>query len=100
MVSPPDSPEQLSVRRSRVHLRPSFQRASFFSLVLMDVSGSPLRRPSVASKVDEMSVLLSQIQASQARTQPIPVPPPVQSESDSETDEAAYDYLDHDVHVS
>ncbi|MQL89716.1 hypothetical protein Taro_022301 [Colocasia esculenta] len=49
---------------------------------------------SVASKVDEMSLLLSQIQASQARTQP--VPPPVQSESDSETD----DYLDHDDPVS
>ncbi|MQM18142.1 hypothetical protein Taro_051128 [Colocasia esculenta] len=32
---------------------------------------------SVASKVDEMSVLLSQIQASQTRTQPVPVPPPV-----------------------
>ncbi|MQL86290.1 hypothetical protein Taro_018804 [Colocasia esculenta] len=59
---------------------------------------------SVASKVDEMSVLLSQIQASQARTQPVPVPPPipppVQSESKTETDEAADDYLDHDVHVS
>ncbi|MQL96976.1 hypothetical protein Taro_029659 [Colocasia esculenta] len=55
---------------------------------------------SVASKVDEMSVLLSQIQASHVRTQPVPVPPPVQSESDSETDEAADDYLDHDVHVS
>ncbi|MQM11853.1 hypothetical protein Taro_044762 [Colocasia esculenta] len=55
---------------------------------------------SVASKVDEMSVLLSQIQASQARTQPVPVPHPVQSESDSETDEAADDYLDHDVPVS
>ncbi|MQM22776.1 hypothetical protein Taro_055834 [Colocasia esculenta] len=52
---------------------------------------------SVASKEDEMSVLLSQIQASQARTQPVPVPPPVQSESDTETDEAADDYLDHDV---
>ncbi|MQM07404.1 hypothetical protein Taro_040243 [Colocasia esculenta] len=55
---------------------------------------------SVASKVDEMSVLLSQIQASQARTQPVPVPPPVQSESDTETDEVADDYLDHDVPVS
>ncbi|MQL99782.1 hypothetical protein Taro_032505 [Colocasia esculenta] len=55
---------------------------------------------SVASKVDEMSVLLSQIQASQARTQPVLVPPPVQSESDSETNEAADDYLDHDVPVS
>ncbi|MQM22439.1 hypothetical protein Taro_055491, partial [Colocasia esculenta] len=55
---------------------------------------------SVASKVDEMSVLLSQIQASQARTQPVPVPPSVQSESDTETDEAADDYLDHDVPVS
>ncbi|MQM01043.1 hypothetical protein Taro_033790 [Colocasia esculenta] len=55
---------------------------------------------SVASKVDEMSVLLSQIQASHVRTQPVPVPPLVQSESDSETDEAADDYLDHDVHVS
>ncbi|MQL73746.1 hypothetical protein Taro_006102 [Colocasia esculenta] len=55
---------------------------------------------SVASKVDEMSVLLSQIQASQARTQPVPVPPPVQSESDTEADEAADDYLDHDVPVS
>ncbi|MQM12005.1 hypothetical protein Taro_044915 [Colocasia esculenta] len=53
---------------------------------------------SVASKVDEMSVLLSQIQASQARTQPVPVPPPIQSET--ETDEAADDYLDHDVPVS
>ncbi|MQM09838.1 hypothetical protein Taro_042719 [Colocasia esculenta] len=52
----------------------------------------------VASKVDEMSLLLSQIQASQARTQH--VPPPVQSESDSETDEVADDYLDHDDHVS
>ncbi|MQM21537.1 hypothetical protein Taro_054579 [Colocasia esculenta] len=52
----------------------------------------------VASKVDEMSLLLSQIQASQARTQH--VLPPVQSESDSETDEAADDYLDHDDHVS
>ncbi|MQM22027.1 hypothetical protein Taro_055074 [Colocasia esculenta] len=55
---------------------------------------------SVASKVDEMSVLLSQIHASHARTQPVPVPPPVQSESDTETDEAADDYLDHDVPVS
>ncbi|MQL77075.1 hypothetical protein Taro_009476 [Colocasia esculenta] len=55
---------------------------------------------SVASKVDEMSILLSQIQASQARTQPVPVPPPIQSESDSEIDEAADDYLDHDVPVS
>ncbi|MQM06434.1 hypothetical protein Taro_039256 [Colocasia esculenta] len=55
---------------------------------------------SVASKVDEMSVLLSQIQASQAHTQPIPVPPPVQSESETETDEAVDDYLDHVVPVS
>ncbi|MQL77560.1 hypothetical protein Taro_009986 [Colocasia esculenta] len=53
---------------------------------------------SVASKVDEMSLLLSQIQASQAHTQH--VPPPVQSKSDSETDEAADDYLDHDDPVS
>ncbi|MQM12217.1 hypothetical protein Taro_045135 [Colocasia esculenta] len=55
---------------------------------------------SVASKVDEMSVLLSQIQASQARTQPPPVPPPVQSESETETDEAVDDFLDHDVPIS
>ncbi|MQL80812.1 hypothetical protein Taro_013258 [Colocasia esculenta] len=62
-------------------------------------SGETLRA-CVASKVDEMSVLLSQILASQARTQPVHVPPPVQSESETETDEAADDYLDHDVPVS
>ncbi|MQM10442.1 hypothetical protein Taro_043333 [Colocasia esculenta] len=55
---------------------------------------------SVASKVDEMSVLLSQIQASQTRTQPPPVPPPVQSETETETDEAADDFLDHDIPIS
>ncbi|MQL96537.1 hypothetical protein Taro_029214 [Colocasia esculenta] len=55
---------------------------------------------SVASKVDEMSALLSQIHTSQARTQPVPVPPPIQSESETETNEAADDYLDHDVTVS
>ncbi|MQL67882.1 hypothetical protein Taro_000177 [Colocasia esculenta] len=52
----------------------------------------------VATKVDEMSILLSQIQASQARTQHVPLA--IQSESDSETDEAADDYSDHDDHVS
>ncbi|MQL89174.1 hypothetical protein Taro_021747, partial [Colocasia esculenta] len=56
------------------------------------------RLENVAMKVDEMSILLSQIQASQARTQH--VPPAVQSESDSKTDEAADDYSDHDDHVS
>ncbi|MQM16191.1 hypothetical protein Taro_049147 [Colocasia esculenta] len=56
------------------------------------------RLENVATKVDEMSILLSQIQASQARTQH--VPPAGQSGSDSETDEAADDYSDHDDHVS
>ncbi|MQM22893.1 hypothetical protein Taro_055952 [Colocasia esculenta] len=56
------------------------------------------RLENVATKVDKMSILLSQIQASQARTQH--VPPAVQSGSDSETDEAADDYSDHDDHVS
>ncbi|MQM12586.1 hypothetical protein Taro_045503 [Colocasia esculenta] len=51
------------------------------------------RLENVAMKVDEMSILLSQIQASQAHTQH--VPPAGQSGSDSETDEAAYDYSDH-----
>ncbi|MQL98033.1 hypothetical protein Taro_030736 [Colocasia esculenta] len=54
------------------------------------------RLENVATKVDEMSILLSQIQASHARTQH--VPPAVQSGSDSETDEAADDYSDHDDH--
>ncbi|MQL81406.1 hypothetical protein Taro_013864 [Colocasia esculenta] len=53
------------------------------------------RLENVATKVDEMSILLSQIQASQTRTQH--VPPAVQSGSDSETDEAADDYSDHGV---
>ncbi|MQM16453.1 hypothetical protein Taro_049410 [Colocasia esculenta] len=56
------------------------------------------RLENVAMKVDEMSVLLSQIQASQARTQH--VPPAVQSGSDSETDEVVDDYSDHEDHVS
>ncbi|MQL79448.1 hypothetical protein Taro_011887 [Colocasia esculenta] len=56
------------------------------------------RLENVATKVDEMSILLSQIQASQARTQHVPLV--VQSGSDSETDEGADDYSDHDDHVS
>ncbi|MQM10191.1 hypothetical protein Taro_043084 [Colocasia esculenta] len=56
------------------------------------------RLENVATKVDEMSILLSQIQAPQARTQH--VPPAVQSGSDRETNEGANDYSDHDDHVS
>ncbi|MQM12998.1 hypothetical protein Taro_045920 [Colocasia esculenta] len=56
------------------------------------------RLENVATKVDKMSILLSQIQASQARTQH--VPPAGQSRSDSETDEEADDCFDHDDHVS
>ncbi|MQL96644.1 hypothetical protein Taro_029318, partial [Colocasia esculenta] len=51
------------------------------------------RLENVATKVDEMSILLSQIQASQARTQD--VPSTNQSGSDSGTDEATDDYSDH-----
>ncbi|MQM12190.1 hypothetical protein Taro_045106 [Colocasia esculenta] len=52
------------------------------------------RLKNISMKVDEMSTLLSKIQASQTRTQH--VPPTVQSEIDEEAD----DYFDHDDHVS
>ncbi|MQL82427.1 hypothetical protein Taro_014903 [Colocasia esculenta] len=61
------------------------------------------RLENVATKVDEMSILLSQIQASQIQASQVctqHVPPTVQSESDSKTDEAVDDYSDHDDHVS
>ncbi|MQM17697.1 hypothetical protein Taro_050671 [Colocasia esculenta] len=83
--------EQLKVQEDKL-------KAQADKMNQMEEKISQLQR--VASKVDEMSVLLSQIQASQTRTQPVPVPPPVQSESDSEIDEATDDYLDHDVPVS
>ncbi|MQM19861.1 hypothetical protein Taro_052874 [Colocasia esculenta] len=54
----------------------------------------------VAMKVDEMRILLSQIQASQAHTQHVPPAHWSGSDSDSGTNEAADDYSDHDDHVS